>query len=376
MLPFYKKYARTFFDLFLLGLTVYLCMLLGSFLFNLATPIFVGLFIYLINKPMIEFLCKKGLKRNLATNITIFSFISIILLSIFLFGVIIVNQIQHLSDVTPKYIEMFSSKFGHNLDDIQSKYEKLSDEQVEKYKEALTSIAKKGSTLASSFFLGILGTISSVSTIVINFVLGLILAYFLSLEITSWRTFAKKNTPKTFKFVFHFLKKHVITGISKYIKAQLILIACSFVIVLIAFLIMGIRNAFVLSLFAAVLDLLPLVGMPVLIFPWAIYCFIVGNKVLGISLLSLWGVVFIFRQIAEPKIAGDSLGVSAFTMLSFMIISLSVFGVAGMILSPLLLILLKALYEEGYLSKWIHLPKDEFESEETTEINEEIKKDE
>jgi hypothetical protein len=32
------------------------------------------------------------------------------------------------------------------------------------------------------------------------------------------------------------------------------------------------------------------------------------------------------------------------------------------VLSPVLLILLKELLQQGYLQKWIHLPKDEFES--------------
>ena len=47
-------------------------------------------------------------------------------------------------------------------------------------------------------------------------------------------------------------------------------------------------------------------------------------------------------------------------MLSIMVISLSYFGVAGIIASPIITIILKSLYEQGYLTKWIHLPQDEF----------------
>jgi predicted PurR-regulated permease PerM len=68
--------------------------------------------------------------------------------------------------------------------------------------------------------------------------------------------------------------------------------------------------------------------------------------------------------VLEPKITGNTLGVSAFTMLSFMIVSLSLFGVAGLILSPVLIILLKALMDQGYLRRWIRLPKEEFEAAE------------
>ncbi len=79
---------------------------------------------------------------------------------------------------------------------------------------------------------------------------------------------------------------------------------------------------------------------------------------MAIELSILLVVVVLVRQILEPKITGDSLGVSAFTMLSAMIVYLSLFGISGLILSPILIILLKALHEQGYLKRWIRLPED------------------
>jgi predicted PurR-regulated permease PerM len=86
--------------------------------------------------------------------------------------------------------------------------------------------------------------------------------------------------------------------------------------------------------------------------------FAVGQSTLAIELSILLALVIIVRQILEPKITGDTLGVSAFTMLAAMIISLSLFGISGMILSPILIILLKALHEQGHLKSWIRLPED------------------
>ena len=51
----------------------------------------------------------------------------------------------------------------------------------------------------------------------------------------------------------------------------------------------------------------------------------------------------------------------AFTFVfTFMIISLSLFGVAGVILSPVLIILIKALHTQGYLQRWIRKPINEY----------------
>lgn len=98
-----------------------------------------------------------------------------------------------------------------------------------------------------------------------------------------------------------------------------------------------------------------------MLIPWIIYLFIVGNTSLAIGLIVLLAVVMVVRQLLEPKITGNSIGVSsAFLMLSFVILSSSLFGIAGLILSPILLILLKELLQQGYLQQWIYLPQEEF----------------
>jgi predicted PurR-regulated permease PerM len=124
--------------------------------------------------------------------------------------------------------------------------------------------------------------------------------------------------------------------------------------------VLNVSNAFALSLLSAAIDLLPLLGISGFFIPWIVYAFIVGDTTFAFYLIALLVVVIITRQILEPKITGESLGVSAFTMLAFMIISLSLFGVMGLIMSPILIILIKALYEQGYLRRWIRLPAGEF----------------
>lgn len=145
-------------------------------------------------------------------------------------------------------------------------------------------------------------------------------------------------------------------------KAQLKLISITFGIIFISLLLLGVSNAFLIGLLSALFDLLPLLGVPVIFIPWIVYLFIAGNSWLAIWLTVVLGVTLITRQILDPKITGNTLGVSAFTMLSFMILSLSLFGVVGVVLSPILLILVKALYDQGYLNKWIRMPKEEFDA--------------
>ena len=139
------------------------------------------------------------------------------------------------------------------------------------------------------------------------------------------------------------LRDNVIKGISSYLKAQLKLITLTFVLVFASLLALGVNNAFSISLLAAFVDVIPLLGVTAVFIPWIIYLFIVGQTTLAIWLSVVLVVILLVRQILEPKLVGDSLGVSAFTMLSFMIVSLSLFGVAGLVLSPILIILIKVI---------------------------------
>jgi len=363
LITFYQKYGRTAFDILLIILTVFLIMYVFSYLFNIAKPIFIALVIFLLIEPLARFLNKKGLKKIVATSIAILLFITIVLGLVITIGVVFTSQIQHLSQLIPRYLDLLQVVITERTEILKGQIDALPVEAVEQLKSILVTAADKSSLLLSSLLLGIFNSLTSISTFVVNFIIGVILAFFLSVEINDWKRIAKEKTPKTFKNAFIFLRDNVIKGIVFYLKAQLKLISFTFVIIFSGLLILRIENAFSVALLAAVFDLLPLLGVSTVFLPWIIYLLIVGKTTIAIWLAVILLLVLAFRQIAEPKITGDSLGVSAFTMLSFMVISLSLFGIAGIILSPILLILIKALYDQGYLRKWIHLPKDEYDQE-------------
>lgn len=361
MLTFYKKYGRTAFDIFLIGLTVFLIMYVFSVLYDIATPIFMAFVIYLMIEPLARFLHRKGLKKIVATTISTLLFLAILIGIIITLGVIFVGQIEHLSSSIPEYIDYLQVELDKNAEYYQNTIEAIPPDLVDKAKGYLITLADKSEDILITILDYIAISFKSISSFIINFIFGLILAFFLSLEIKEWKRIADEKTPKTFKQAYHFLKVNVIKGLTHYLKAQSKLISYTFLIVFIGLLILGIDNAFSISLLAAFFDLLPLLGVSTVFVPWIIYMIIIGETGLAIGLTVIWIVVIVFRQIAEPKIMGNSLGVSAFTMLSFMVISLSLFGIAGIILSPVLLILIKALYEQGYLKKWIHMPEGEYE---------------
>lgn len=357
MISFYRKYWRTAFDIALIMLTVYLFMLLFSYLYRIATPIFLALIIYLMIEPLARFLHRKGVRKSIASAISTIVFVLVILGALTGVALIFTNQIMNLVDKVDEYKAVFQVEVIERINEIQSQ---LPPGTAEKTKEYAAQFVDKATKFVTNLLSSLVNMMTSFSTFMFNFIVGIILAYFLSIEIEAWKRLARDKTPKTFKTAFYFLKENVVKGIVSYVKAQLKLISLTFVVIFAALLVLDVNNAFSIALLSAVFDVLPLLGVSTLFIPWIIYLFIVGHTTLAIWLSVVLIVVILVRQIMEPKITGESLGVSAFTTLAFMIVSLSLFGVAGVILSPVLIILLKALYDQGYLQRWIRKPEEEY----------------
>lgn len=361
MFSFYQKYSKTAFDIALIVLTVILTMWAFSFLYKIAAPIFLAFIIFMIIEPLAKFLHRRKIKKSIATAISILFFSLVLIGALIGAGAIFITQIDTLVDKIPAYSLIFEQQIVEKTQYLQLQIDAFPVEVTDKVAEYTSFLTDAIANFSQWFLLWLISFLTSFSTFILHFVVGIILAYFLSVEIEFWKKAAKEKTPKTFKTAFFFLKENVLKGIGGYLKAQLKLISITFILIYVTLLILQVNNAFSIAVLSAFFDVLPLLGVSTVFIPWIFYLFIVGNTTLAIWLSVLLGVVILFRQILEPKITGDTLGVSAFTMLAFMIISLSLFGVAGLILSPILIILIKALYEQGYLKKWIRLPEDEYD---------------
>ncbi|WP_410512193.1 AI-2E family transporter [Paenibacillus sp. BR2-3] len=361
MLPLYKKYWRTFFDLGLIVLTVYLVMLAFSTLYRLAAPVFLSFFVFMLIEPLARFLNRKGLAKPFASAVSVLLFLILLLGILFGAGLLITTQALHFQSNLPKYTYVVQQHFAEFTTYLQHKVANLPPDLADKvngYFQNATNLLSRWLVVFFSYMIGVLGSFSSFMA---NFGIAIILAFFLSMEIKDWRKIAHDKMPKTFKTAYRFLQGNVFKAIGSYLKAQLILISITFVIVLVGLFILGTGNEITMALVCAVFDILPLLGVSTILIPWIIYLFIVGNTSLAIGLIVLLAIVLVVRQLLEPKITGNSIGVSsAFLMLSFVILSTSAFGVAGLILSPILLILIKELLQQGYLQRWIFLPKGEF----------------
>ena len=138
-----------------------------------------------------------------------------------------------------------------------------------------------------------------------------------------------------------------------FFKAQFILLALTGILLFAGLLILRVEHALTISLGAVAVDLLPYLGTGVMFLPWIAFSFLTGNYGLAAGLSILYMVIIIVRQLLEPKILASSTGINPLALLIAMFACLKLWGAAGLLFAPLLLVFFGAMKKAGIIrSLW------------------------
>lgn len=349
---------RSMTDLTILGLVLWAAFWFGQYMFTIAAPIVFGGMIYLMVRPGVRLLEKWKVKRSAGAAILITgSFllsVGLVIGGTYMAGM----QAKNVLESLPEYAAILKQKAEGPYDVLVKQYEDLPYGLPEKIGEQGKEMASAVLAQAEKMAFLFAGKLTGSFVFFGNVLMGMILAYFLSTEEKLLMRSLKRHTPDWAKEGWSFLHQHVMKGIGSYLKAQGKLILITFVVTLAGLSVFGVKNALLVALLAAFFDILPLLGVATVFLPWIAYLLLTGSSVLAIKLAAVYVTVFLLRQFLEPKLMGESMGVPAFVMLSLMILFYGLFGIWGMLLSPILTILLKELWQQGYLAKWIRTKKN------------------
>jgi predicted PurR-regulated permease PerM len=121
-----------------------------------------------------------------------------------------------------------------------------------------------------------------------------------------------------------------------------------YVLLLVGFTLLNVRYAFLIALLVAFLDFLPFFGTGIVLLPWAVVTLVGGNYIRAIAFLIIWGVGQFFRQLIQPKIMGDSIGMEPIPTLFLLFTGYRLAGVVGMLVAVPLGIIIVNMNEAGF----------------------------
>jgi len=195
---------------------------------------------------------------------------------------------------------------------------------------------------------------SSIIDIFVLVVLTLMISYFFVAKRDEIRGGIKKYMPQGIKNFWNMAMDTCLRALAGYIKACFQIMIIVFIILFVIFGgIMHVKYASLLALLTAFLDFLPFLGTGIIITPWAIYCAITGEYVNVIILVVTYVICLLAHRLLEPKLVGDSVGMSPFATLISMFIGYRLIGMLGLILGIPVGMVIMAFREKGMFESYI-----------------------
>lgn len=298
-------------------------------------------------EPLVKFIERRlRIPRKIGT---VFSILIVLGLIISLLAFLISRLIKEIQNVYMT-IDMESiTKFFNNLvEQINGIYIQLPVE--------VTDLLNKAAQDFASNIQSVLGKVVELAGFpfkaalylpqVLIFILVTILAtYFMSSDKNLILKFLDGQMPSDWLKRTRGITNNVFVALFGWLRAQLILMSITFSELLVGLLIIGVENALLIALIIAVVDLLPVLGAGSVLVPWSIVNLLLGNTKLGLSTFLLYVIILFVRQLIEPKIVGQQIGVHPLFTLCGMYIGLQVMGVLGMFAGPLTVVVLKYVFE-------------------------------
>ena len=177
--------------------------------------------------------------------------------------------------------------------------------------------------------------------------MALLSAYFFVAERHQLNDWFRKYMPASVQMRYRIIRRSLGKSVGGYFKAQLKIEVWMYFLLLIGLGILRVNYFGLIALGIAFLDFLPFLGTGTVLIPWAVIRILTAQYKTAIGLLVIWGVGQLARQLIQPKIVGDSIGVPPLPTLFLLYIGYKLGGVLGMILAVPLGLLVYSLYEEG-----------------------------
>ncbi len=337
---------------------VLLVCLLGPWLLKFFMPFVIGWIIAMIANPLVRFLEKhlKIVRRHSSAVIVVLVLALVIGVLYLVCSRLFLETVGLIRDL-PEMVEALKGEIAGALSrmsrfvqilpqGVRDWFGRLNDDLGSAIGELLQGIATPTMTAAGN-------VARAVPSALVYAIVTILSAYFFIVEREQILAGMRKFIPASVWDYFHFLKNDMLKLLGGYFLAQFRIMFVVAVILAIGFLILGVNYGVIWAVLIALLDFLPLFGTGTALFPWALVKLLSGEWPFAAGLVFLYLLTQVVRQVIQPKIVGDSLGVPPLTTLFLLYIGFKIRGISGMILAVPLGIIAINLYEYGVFNSFL-----------------------
>ena len=305
---------------------------------GILSPLFIGLLIAWLLEPGIRYFTKNKVSRKLATVVVYLIFIFLLILVIALIIPEFISQVNELIIKVPDFLKSVNTF-------INDAFKNTGDVDLSGIKRNLIeTINNYVNNFASRNLTGIVEKLGSSIKVISNFLLGLLIAFYLSLDFSKVSKYITIVVPNRFHEDLLKIKKPLNEMLRNYVNGTLL--SCLFVMILslIGFLISGVSSPLLFAIFCAITNLIPyfgpyIGGIPVVAVGFAM------NPYVGLGCLITVLIVQILEgNILNPLIVGKAVSLHPITLMLSLLVFEYFFGILGMVIAVPIVATLKIIY--------------------------------
>ena len=365
----YSKALKILKNILIAALIFLALFLFFNYLFIWLLPFIIAWIIAFFIQPFVKFLNSAlRIPKKIAAVFILLLIFAVIGFLIFLVIDRIIYELNILSrtfkidsETVTQYIDSFFDWFESILERVPflSGSDIIDRVKTQIYDMAITFVSDLGMFLATKVPAMITSIVVVLPSFLIFTLILIISTFYICLDYEPINKFIMLQIPEKVRSIILDIKNRFLEAIYKYLRAYLIIMLITYFELTAGFLIIGIKYAFLLAFFVALIDVFPIVGTGTVLIPWGIITLLQKDYFTGFALLILYATVTVIRQIIEPKIVGKSLGLYPVVTLIALYTGYNILGFFGMVLFPICLILLKNLNDEGRIHIWKNMDKKE-----------------
>ncbi|MCM1123511.1 MAG: sporulation integral membrane protein YtvI [Eubacterium sp.] len=347
-----KTYLKVILNLVTALAVVLLCIFLLPKCIFFFMPFVIGWIISLIASPVVRFFEEKlKIRRKGASVIVIVAVLAAVILLVYAVGSKLVQEgisfVNELPVLWGSVMDEFS-QIGENLEGVYNRLPK--DMQ-----DTLDSVGNEMGAYFGAIMEGVgtptfeaVGNVAKqLPDIFLGVVMGILSAYFFVADKSYMSNIMKKYVPDAIRYRVDLIRRSFRNAVGGYFKAQFKIECWIYLLLVVGLLALHVRYALLVAVGIAFLDFLPVFGTGTVMIPWAIIEILSKDYKMAVGLLIIWCVGQLVRQMIQPKIVGDSMGMEPIPTLFLLFIGYKAAGVLGMILAVPIGIIVMNLYEEG-----------------------------
>lgn len=346
--PYWKVIVSLMFSLLATALVV----VGGVWLIRFLMPFVIGWIISCIANPVVCWLDKKlKIQKRFGSAIMIVFVLAAVVGVLYLIGSFLVKEagelIVHLPEMY-KGIAVQMKEIGQNLSGV---IKMLPEGMKENFSTLGSSLGDAlGAWVAelTQPTVSLAGNLAKqIPAVIIGGFVSVISAYFFVADREGVVTWTKKVTPKAVYERLGMVVSNFKFAVGGYFIAQFKIMAVVCIILLVGLSLLRVEYALVLSILIGFLDFLPFFGTGTALIPWCIYTLLTGGYMRGLFLALIYVITQVVRQLIQPKLLGDQVGLNPLPTLVFIYIGYRLGGFLWMILAVPLGMILINMYRAG-----------------------------